>query len=256
MSLGGLLAIELFTTIIPLMLIGFSYFNDFSKDASVGNLFVRQLGVEHPLDDTVRSAFGTASGLESTWTIFGLMAFLVWGIPMSITVAAMFAKAWRREQFTHWSTPLARCVWFFLYLAMMVVRERVGFAGSHEGMIRVVFFVAGIVPVWIFWSLSPVLLVRDGGRAFRALMLAGLAGVVIDGITLPIASKLVFPALLQGWTGFGPIGVALTLMTWCGVLGIGWVVTACTGAVIWERTAPAETVIESQADEPEARVER
>ena len=253
---GGLLAIELFTTIIPLMLIGFSYFRGFSANASVGDLFVRQLGVTHPLDDTVRSAFGTAKGLESTWTVFGLMAFLIWGIPMSITVAAMFAKAWRREQFTIGQRLVRGVTWFFLYLAMMVARERVGFTGNHEGMIRAVFFIAGIVPVWIFWSLSPVLLVRDGGRAFKALMLAGLAGVVIDGITLPIASKMVFPALLKGWTGFGPIGVALTLMTWCGVLGIGWVVTACTGAVIWERTAPAETVIESQTDEMELSPDR
>lgn len=228
------------------MLIGFSYFTGFSKNASVGNLFVRQLGLGHPLDDTVRSAFGTAKGLESTWTVFGLIGFLAWGIPMSITVAAMFARAWRREQFSMRARLGRGATWFLLYLATMVLRERVGFAGHHHGVIRVLFLIASIVPVWAFWSLSPVLLVRDGGRAFKSLMLAGFAGVVIDGIALPIASRLVFPSLLKGWTGFGPIGVALTLMTWCGVLGIGWVVTACTGAIIWERSAPAETVIDSQ----------
>jgi hypothetical protein len=37
-------------------------------------------------------------------------------------------------------------------------------------------------------------------------------------------------------------------MTWCGVIGIGWVLTACVGAVLWERTAPSETVIEAQTD--------
>jgi hypothetical protein len=40
----------------------------------------------------------------------------------------------------------------------------------------------------------------------------------------------------------------MALLTWCGVIGIGWVVTACVGAVLWERTAPSETVIESQTD--------
>ncbi len=29
----------------------------------------------------------------------GVAGFLVWGIPMSITIAGIFAKAWRREQF-------------------------------------------------------------------------------------------------------------------------------------------------------------
>ena len=107
---------------------------------------------------------------------------------------------------------------------------------------------AALVPVWIFWSLTPVLLVRDGGRGLRYLALAGLAGVVIDGTVLPVAARIFFPRLLSGWNGLGPIGVAMALMTWCGLIGIGWVVTACVGAVLWERTAPSETVIESETD--------
>ena len=87
-----------------------------------------------------------------------------------------------------------------------------------------------------------------GGRGLRYLALAGLAGVVIDGTIIPLAARVIFPPLLSGWNGFGPIDVAMALMTWCGVIGIGWVVTACVGAVLWERTAPSETVIESQSD--------
>jgi hypothetical protein len=84
------------------------------------------------------------------------------------------------------------------------------------------------------------------------LALAGLAGVVIDGTILPLAARILFPQLLSGWDGFGPIGVAMALITWCMVMGIGWVVTACVGAVLWERTAPPETVIESQTAEVSA----
>ena len=41
-------------------------------------------------------------------------------------------------------------------------------------------------------------------------------------------------------------------MTWSGVIGVGWVVTACVSAVHWERSAPPDTVIESQtADAPD-----
>jgi hypothetical protein len=83
---------------------------------------------------------------------------------------------------------------------------------------------AALIPVWIFWALTPVLLVRDGGRRWRDLLIAGLAGVVIDGIVLAALIRVGFPILLEGWTGFGPIGVAMTLMAWCGVLAIGWVV--------------------------------
>jgi hypothetical protein len=70
--------------------------------------------------------------------------------------------------------------------------------------------------------------------------------VAIDGVAIPVAGHIVFPVLLSGWTGFGPIGVAMALMTWCGVVAFGWVLTACVGAVAWERTAPPDTVIDSQ----------
>jgi hypothetical protein len=37
------------------------------------------------------------------------------------------------------------------------------------------------------------------------------------------------------------------------VIGTGWVLTACVGAVLWQRNAPAQTVIESEtAEEPVA----
>jgi hypothetical protein len=171
---------------------------------------------------------------------------------MSITIAGIFAKAWRREQFGLSERLLRGATWFVLYLMMIALRERITFGSDQTGAIRVLLFVAALVPVWIFWSLTPVLLVRDGGRGRTYLALAGLAGVVIDGTILPLAARVFFPQLLSGWDGFGPIGVAMALMMWCMVMGIGWIVTACVGAVLWERTAPAETVIESQTAEVSA----
>lgn len=246
---GGLLAIELFTTIIPLIILGFGYFTGFNDTANVGDLFVRQLGLGHPLDDRFRAAFGTAGGLESTWTIFGLASFLIWGIPMSITVARMYAKAWRREPFPIGQTIARGATWFVLYLATMIGRQEIGVATTDGAGVHILVLIGALACVWLFWSLSPILLVRDGSRSWRALMIAGLAGVVIDGVVLHAASRIAFPPLLQGWTGFGPIGVAMTLMTWCGVLGVGWAVTACAGAVLWERWSPADVVVTTQTDE-------
>ncbi len=245
---GGLLAIELFTTIIPLIILGFGYFTGFNDTANVGDLFVRQLGLGDPLDDRFRSAFGTAGGLESTWTVVGLAGFLFWGIPMSITVARMYARAWRREPFPIGQTIARGATWFVLYLATMIARQEISLAGQNGSGVHLLVLVGALVCVWLFWSLSPILLVRDGSRSFRALMIAGTAGVVIDGIVLHIAGRVAIPILLQGWTGFGPIGVAMTLMTWCGVLGIGWVLTACSGAVFWERFSPADIVVATESD--------
>ena len=246
---GVLVSIELFTTVIPLIIIGFSYFSGFAENVSPGTLLIRELGLEYPLNDRVRAAFGASSGLRSSWTFIGVAGFLVWGIPMSITIAGIFAKAWRREQFGLGERLLRGATWFVLYLMMIALRERITFASNQTGAIRALLFVAALAPVWIFWSLTPVLLVRDGGRGRTYLALAGLAGVLIDGTILPLAARILFPQLLSGWDGFGPIGVAMALIMWCMVMGIGWVVTACVGAVLWERTAPSETVIESQTAE-------
>ena len=251
-TLGILVSIELFTTVLPLIIIGFSYLSGFAENVSPGTLFIRELGLGYPLNDRVRAAFGASSGLRSSWTFIGVAGFLVWGIPMSITIAGIFAKAWRREQFGLTERLLRGATWFVLYLTMIALRERITFGGDQTGAIRALLFVAAQIPVWIFWSLTPVLLVRDGGRGRTYLALAGLAGVVIDGTILPLAARILFPQLLSGWDGFGPIGVAMALMMWCMVMGIGWIVTACVGAVLWERTAPPETVIESQTAEVSA----
>jgi len=245
-TLGILVSVLLFTTVIPLMLLGFSYFDGFAENISPGTIWIRELGLVHPTSDRVRSAFGDSSGLRSSWTFIGVAGFAVWGVPMAVAIAGIFARAWRRAPLDLVPRVVRGSVWFILYLAMMACRERIAFGADHPGLSRVLFFIAALVPVFIFWSLTPILLVRDGGRGLTYLALAGLAGVMIDGLCIPLAGRIVFPSLLEGWNGFGPIGVAMALLTWCGVIGTGWVVTACVGAVLWERNAPSQTVVESQ----------
>jgi hypothetical protein len=251
-SYAGLLAIELFTTVLPLVIIGYSYFSGFSDNASVGLIFSRQMGLDSSQTEVVRSAFGSSAGLKSTWTVVGLFGFLIWGIPMAITVAGMYAKAWRRPQFDIVPRILRAGLWFLLYLVTLSVRERILSTAHVNFYGRLPFFLLSLLPTWLFWSFSPVLLVKDGGRGKKFLLLAGLAGVIIDGVILVPAGRIVFPILLDGWTQFGPIGVSMTIMTWVGVMGVAWVVTACAGAIIWERNAPATTVIEAQTDRPAA----
>lgn len=247
---GVLVSVQLFTTVIPLMILGFGYFHGFAENASPGTLWIRELGLVEPAAGQVRNAFGASSGLRSMWTVLGLAAFLMWGIPMAFTVAGMFAKAWRREQFGMGQRVLRGAVWFVLYLSMLVFRERIAYSSEHPGLIQALLIVVALIPVWAFWSLTPAVLVRDGGRGLRYLILAGLAGVVIDGIIIPLGGRLLFPPVITGWNNFGPIGVAMALFTWCGVIGTGWVITACVAAVLWERLAPAETVVATQTSDP------
>src|SRR5215469_680413 len=119
LTLSGLVSIQLFTIVIPLIIIGFAYFSGFASNASVGDLFIRDLGLHHPFDDRVREAFGTPSGVQYVWTFLGLAPFLACGIPMSIKVATLFAQAWRRQQFGMAEKLGRGAAWFVLYLGIM-----------------------------------------------------------------------------------------------------------------------------------------
>ena len=89
---------------------------------------------------------------------------------------------------------------------MIALRELIALGGDHTGAIRPLLFAAALVPVWIFWSLTPVPpRARSGGADGGSyLALAGLAGVVIDGTLLPLAARILFPPLLSGWRRLRP----------------------------------------------------
>ena len=54
-TLGALVSIQLFTTVIPLIIIGFDYLSGFAENASPGTLLIRQLGLVSPLTERVRA---------------------------------------------------------------------------------------------------------------------------------------------------------------------------------------------------------
>ena len=97
--MGGLPALELFTVVIPLLLLGFSYASEFSTEVSFGDALIRQLNLDGEGEELVRSAFGDGASLQGTWIVVGLAGFLVWGIPMASQVARVFAAAWQRDRF-------------------------------------------------------------------------------------------------------------------------------------------------------------
>ena len=248
LTFGALISIELFTTVLPLLLLGFGYFSSFAGNASLGDLVVHQLALTGHTEKTVRAAFGTSAALRSSWTVIGMAGWLIWGIPMAITVASMFAKAWRRQQFPLVQRVLRGAAWFAVYLGTLITRELILIAIANHSAWQPGLYVAALVPDYLFWTLTPVILVREGSRGRRFLAEAGLAGMVIDGVIVSTATNFVFPHLLTGWISFGPIGVAMAAMSWCLVVGYSWAGIACFSAVLWERAAPIPTVIAAQSD--------
>jgi hypothetical protein len=235
LDLGGLIAVELFTTILPLLLIAYAWYQNFSSKASVGELFVQQLGAHGKMVLTIRREFGTAAGLHQVWTVAGMLGFLFWGIPMSLTISRMFALAWQRPQYSIGQRLWRGTVWFVMYLATAAVVERIMLI-SDRLVLKPVLVPLAMVVSTVFWGSTPMLLAPNVPRTWRTLLAAGLTGAVINVAILRWVVRIVFPLLLSGWTGFGPVGVAFTIMTWSGVTGVVWVVVACAGAVFSERS--------------------
>ncbi|MEI7546642.1 MAG: hypothetical protein WCK21_01085, partial [Actinomycetota bacterium] len=241
------LALELFTTVIPLMLLGFGWVSHFSSELSFGDLLIKQLELKGAAAEQVRGLFGSGASLKSTWTVFGLASFLVWGIPMSSQVAKTFGRAFRRERYPFWGEVWRGVIWFFLFLGTQALTVKI--SNGHPGTVwEVLANVAGLAPSFLLWSVTPAILVRDdfhsfSGGSWKYLAWCGLAGVVLDTIGVRMLIRFLIPALLSGWVDFGPIGVAMALMTFCTVVAALWVITAGLSAVLWERRAPNDLVL-------------
>jgi hypothetical protein len=246
-DLGAALAVSLFTTVVPLILIGFSYASGFSTSLSFGDVLSRQLSLDNTNTALVRAAFGSGASLRSSWTVLGLAGLLVWGIPLAALVARIFAGAWRRERFPFWHEVLRGLGWFACFLASMAATAAIA-PRSVNTPIDGVRLALSFVPSFVLWTATPAILVRDGDIGWRYYARTGLAGVVIEGFVLRLCARLALPALLSGWVSFGPMGVAMTISTWCSIVAACWITTACVGAVLWERIAPTELVINAQTE--------
>lgn len=242
LDLAGLLALELFTTIIPLVLLGYSWASDFNENLSFADFMIKWMDLKGESAVQVQGLFGDSGDLRSTWTILGITGFLLWGLPMSAQVAKTFARAFQRERWPFWTEVGRGAIWFGVLLTSQILTVVVTRGLDWRGPLNILAW----IPPFALWSLSPLILVRNGTAGWRHMAWCGLAGLILDVLGVRITLRWVFPKLLEGWTSFGPIGVAMAIMTTCTVIAVLWVVTACLGAVLWERNAPAETVIESQ----------
>lgn len=244
LDLAGLLALELFTTIIPLVLLGYGWAVKFSPRLSMGDFLIDWMHLNGQSATIVNDLFGTGASIRSVWTLAGLGGFLFWGIPMSAQVAKVWARAFQRERFTFWTEVWRGAVWF----VVLMVTQTLGLMLAREptSVARFVINLLSFVPGFVLWAVSPIILIRNARLGWRQFAWCGLVGVLLDNVFARITLRWVFPRLLDGWVGFGPIGAAMALMTTCTVIAGLWVASACLGAVLWERKAPHHMVIGSQ----------
>ena len=188
----------------------------------------------------MHNAFPSATDLKSYYTFFGLLSFLIWGIPLAIQVGRIFAITYDSRRFTLGKEITRGVIWFVLFLGVLTVSRVIPTDGPllQQGLSYLIRFGS----VFVFWVFTPALLVRDGAVGIKFLLVVGAVSAFIDGIILPIIYKFTIPFLLQGWDRFGSIGVSMTIATWCVITTTAWVIIACFGGELAHKESMRETI--------------
>lgn len=232
-DLAGLLTLEFFTVIIPIIILGIGGLSGFDKKLNIGDVLVQRLGISGDAANILHSAFPTATDLKSYYTFFGLLSFFIWGIPLAIQVGRIFATAYDSRRFTLGKEITRGVIWFVLFLVTLGISRIVPVDGSFA--LDALALTVRISAVFIFWVFTPALLVRDGIVGMKFLLFVGFISAIIDGAILPLIYKTTMPMLLNSWDKFGSIGVSMTIATWCAITTTTWVLIACFGGELAQR---------------------
>lgn len=248
-DLAVLMTLSLFLAIVPLVLMIFSWISGFSPTANVATLVIRQYNLHGTEANIVRSTFASANASRSNATVFGILGLLAAGFPASVAVQNTFARAWRAPKLPLLQSYLRGGAWFVIYLAVFLGVETVRFAAERSILLAVLAVPVGVGLLILMWMATPHLMLGMDLGGWRGLIPTALAGTAIS-VLFRVAGSLIMPSWLASWAvPFGAIGVTLAMLTWVGILMLGWVAVACFGAVYWERIAAEDLVLAVESDE-------
>ena len=155
---GVLVSVQLFTVVIPLMILGFSYSRASPRtsvrapwDSRTGSVRLHQ----RHRSRCIRRQRSTAVGLDRRRgrRVHGL------GVSRWRSWWRCLRQGRQREQFGASQRLLRSGAWFLLRCSCCGSASR-----SATPATQVLMFAVALIPVWAFWSLTPLVLVVDGGH--------------------------------------------------------------------------------------------
>lgn len=234
-DLAGLLTLSLFTTLIPIIVLGIGRLTLARPHLTVGDRLAQRIGIQGNLVNLMHDAFPSGKDLKPLYTFFGVAGYLIYGIPLAIQVGRIFAKAYDSRRFPYIIEIVRGTLWFIAFLTATTVGQvtsrhylSASGLGSYSLYIAILF---------VLWTLTPAILVRDGTAGIKYLMVVGAFGAFVQSVILPIVFAIIIPLFLKSWSNFGSLGVAIVITTWCGITSFAWVTIACFGGTLSDRRA-------------------
>ena len=249
--LASLLTLGLLVAAFPLLILLYALGSTTAgHGGSLGDALVTQFGLTGPAADTVRSTFASASASRQSATVLTMLGLFYGGLDIAVVVHTAFARAFSLPPMKGRQRVVRGLAWFAVLVLNLLLTEAIqsnlldggvaleGARHCDPGLAGLRLLAGHPSPA------APSPPRRGRSRAH------GAGG---DGHHVPHQARLqgVGRHLVDGYvTPFGPFGVILALVSWAIVVTIGWLLVACTGAVLWERFSDPSVVRSLEVEAP------
>ena len=227
-----------FTALVPLLVIASAFLP--GADGLADEL-VERFHLHGSTAELVREVFAQPDAVRQSISWLGI-ALLV-GAALSFTrgLQRVYERAWRLD-----ARGLAGTKSGLIWIAGIVVWST-AFASARDALLDLTGPVASLIILLtgdaILWLWSPWILLARRIHWHQLVPTALLTAVAMTGIS--IGSVIYMPeAIGRSATHYGPIGIAIALVSW--LVGIGFALTVCAGV---------GAVLGGDVDEPDAAAE-
>ncbi len=241
-----LIAFNLFICGLPLLMIVFSFVSANRENLALGTVAVQTFELRGTSAEVMKDLFASNQSVLGIASLIVMLTISISGFDIADAVASAYGEAFQTDKIRGITGQLRGITWFVLSFAhfgiSMFLLRKSATLGLASWAISIPTY-AWIS--WYFWLLTPRLMLNRKLEREDLVPGAWLGMVASTGLWL--ASIFI----LKNWfdwygEGFGPIGLALAIISWSQIVAMVWVLTICGAAVWWERTAEVDEVIELQ----------
>ena len=246
-----LIAFNLFICGLPLLMIVFSFLSSHRKNLRLGKVVNETFDLHGATAKVMNDLFASNSSVLGIASIIVVVTLLVSGFDIADAVASAYGEAFQTKKIRGISGQLRGFAWFALAFAHF------GLSQFLLRSVSVVGYASWLlaVPVyawisWYFWLFTPRLMLNR--HLDREDLVPGAWMGAIASTVLWIVSVFILKSWFDWYgRGFGGIGIALAMVSWCQIVAMVWVAIICGSGVWWERTAEVDEVIELRDSVPE-----
>ncbi len=248
-----LMAFNLFISIVPLIIITFAFVSRLRDRIQLSQVFIEQFRLHGETADVVRRAFPPTGNIVKMASVIVVVSFSLSGFDVASVFQRTFAEAWGVTKLRGWRGPLRGAIWFvavFATFALSQLAQRI--PTKKGGWLFLIVIPVVMAMNYMFWLITPRLLL-DKNLARRDLRPGAILGMIASTV-LWLLSLVILPGWFSWYgQGFGGVGIALALLSWTYVVSIVWVVIVVISAIMWERSAAIDDVVDLMDAEPFAR---